>query len=156
MTLYTFMSFGCSYFHIFPAFLPTVFLCGSGANSAVINSVCLGAWSCAFCTSDLDVKYFFEPKFFFKKKFCVHVDFIVFLWITSFKAKINILSIKWLSIWSPWLVHQYLVLRNTGLLLFLRRPVALLPFSYRKYIMILDSVLSQHIWKSVGCLASKS
>lgn len=54
----------------------------------------LGAWSCAFCTSeDLDVKYFFEPKVVFLK-FCVHVDFIVFLWITSFESKINVLSVK--------------------------------------------------------------
>lgn len=66
MALYTSMCFGCSYFHIFPAFLPTVSLCSTGANGAVSNSVCLGAWFCAFCTSeDLDVKYFFEPKLIF-------------------------------------------------------------------------------------------
>lgn len=71
MALYTSLCFGCSYFHISSAFLPEVFLCSSGANSAVSNSVCLGAWSCAFCTSeDLDVKYFFEPNLVFLKVLC--------------------------------------------------------------------------------------
>lgn len=34
-------------------------------------------------------------------KFCVHVDFIVFPWITDFETKINVLSIKWFSILCP-------------------------------------------------------
>lgn len=63
----------------------------------MVHSVCLGAWSWAFCTSeDLDVKYFFEPKLGWGClfDFCVHVDFIVFLWITGFESEINVLSIK--------------------------------------------------------------
>lgn len=68
---------------LFYQFSTLIFLCSNGANNAVGDSVFLGAWSCAFCTSEvLDVKYFFEPKFLS----CVHVDFIVFLWIMSFET----------------------------------------------------------------------
>lgn len=109
------MCFGCSYFHIIPAFLSTVSLCRC---KQCCEEFCLGAWSCAFCTSeDLDVKYCFEPKLFLKKS-CVHVDFIVFLCIAIFKAKINVLSAKCFCICSPWLVHQCLVLGDSGPLLF--------------------------------------
>lgn len=100
MALYTYLCFGCCYFSVsmshsptslppyFTSLPPSIFSVVmvqtmNGANNAVGDSVFLSAWSCAFCTSEvLDVKYFFEPKFLS----CVHVDFIVFLWIMSFET----------------------------------------------------------------------
>jgi len=72
MALYTSLTLVAVICPHLPSALPTPsFYCSStlsalfskGANSVVGDPEGLGAWSCAFCTSEvLDVKYFFKPK----------------------------------------------------------------------------------------------